>query len=49
MPDRNRRFLLRERPSGLLGPNTFELSDEAVPEISDGEALVRVGKLVVKT
>jgi NADPH-dependent curcumin reductase CurA len=42
MPDRNRRFLLRERPSGRIGPNTFELSEEAVPEIGDGEALVRV-------
>ncbi|MEE6138146.1 NADP-dependent oxidoreductase [Mycobacterium sp. 050128] len=42
MPDRNRRFLLRERPSGRIGPNTFELSEEAIPEIGDGEALVRV-------
>lgn len=42
MPDRNRRFLLRERPSGRIGPNTFELVEEAVPEIADGEALVRV-------
>ncbi|MCV7425659.1 NADP-dependent oxidoreductase [Mycobacterium montefiorense] len=42
MPDRNRRFLLRERPTGRIGPSTFELSEEAVPEIADGEALVRV-------
>jgi NADPH-dependent curcumin reductase CurA len=42
MPDRNRRFLLRERPTGRIGPNTFELSEETVPEIKDGEALVRV-------
>jgi NADPH-dependent curcumin reductase CurA len=42
MPDRNRRFLLRERPTGRIGPDTFELSEEAVPEIGDGEALVRV-------
>jgi NADPH-dependent curcumin reductase CurA len=42
MPDRNRRFLLRERPTGRIGPNTFELSEEAVPELADGEALVRV-------
>jgi len=41
MPDRNRRFLLRKRPSGRIGPDTFELSEEAVPEIGDGEALVR--------
>ncbi|MEM6106959.1 NADP-dependent oxidoreductase [Mycobacterium sp. 050272] len=42
MPDRNRRFLLRERPTGRIGPNTFELSEEAIPDIGDGEALVRV-------
>ena len=42
MPDRNRRFLLRDRPSGRIGPDTFELSEEAVPEIGHGEALVRV-------
>lgn len=42
MSDRNRRFLLRERPTGRIGSDTFELSEEAVPEIRDGEALVRV-------
>ena len=42
MPERNRRFLLRERPTGRIGPDTFELSEQAVPEIGDGEALVRV-------
>ncbi|BBX43561.1 NADP-dependent oxidoreductase [Mycobacterium simiae] len=33
---------MRERPSGRIGPNTFELSEEAVPELEDGEALVRI-------
>ncbi|BCI88069.1 hypothetical protein NIIDMKKI_32750 [Mycobacterium kansasii] len=42
MPDRNRRFLLRERPTGRIGADTFELSEAPVPEIADGEALVRV-------
>src|SRR5262245_20539030 len=42
MTERNRRFILRERPSGRIGPETFELSEEAVPDIGDGEALVRV-------
>src|SRR6202000_1423174 len=42
MSDRNRRFLLRERPTGRIGPNTFELSEVPVPEVGDGEALVRV-------
>ena len=42
MSDRNRRFLLRERPTGRIGPDTFELSEQAVPEIADGEALVHI-------
>ncbi|WP_099225444.1 NADP-dependent oxidoreductase [Mycobacterium persicum] len=42
MADRNRRFLLRERPTGRIGADTFELSEAPVPEIADGEALVRV-------
>jgi NADPH-dependent curcumin reductase CurA len=42
MPSVNRRFLLRERPTGRIDSNTFELSEPAVPEIGDGEALVRV-------
>jgi NADPH-dependent curcumin reductase CurA len=39
--ERNRRFVLRERPSGRIGPGTFELVDEPVPNIVEGEALVR--------
>ncbi len=42
MAERNRRFLLRQRPSGRINADTFELSEEAVPQIGDGEALVRV-------
>jgi NADPH-dependent curcumin reductase CurA len=42
MPDRNRRFLLRERPTGRICAETFELTEEAVPAIGDGEALVRI-------
>lgn len=41
MSDVNRRFLLRERPTGRIDENTFELVEEAVPEIGDGEALVK--------
>jgi NADPH-dependent curcumin reductase CurA len=37
----NRRFLLRERPTGRIDDRTFELVEEAVPEIGEGEALVR--------
>ena len=41
MSDVNRRFLLRERPSGRIDDQTFELVEEAVPQIGEGEALVR--------
>ena len=41
MADLNRRFLLRERPTDRIGPDTFELVEEEVPEIGDGEALMR--------
>ncbi|OBJ85439.1 NADP-dependent oxidoreductase [Mycobacterium asiaticum] len=42
MADRNRRFLLRERPTGRIGPKTFELDEQPITDIGDGEALVRV-------
>lgn len=41
MPDSNRRFLLRNRPTGRVGDETFELAEEPIPEIEDGQALVR--------
>lgn len=41
MSERNRRFLLRERPSGKVEPSIFERVEEDVPEIGEGEALVR--------
>jgi len=41
MSDVNRRFLLRERPTGRIDDRTFELVEEPVPEIGEGEALVR--------
>ena len=41
MADRNRQFLLRERPSGRIDEGTFELVENNVPEIGDGQALVR--------
>jgi NADPH-dependent curcumin reductase CurA len=42
MAENNRRFLLRQRPTGRIDANTFELSEEPMPKIGDGEALVRV-------
>ncbi len=41
MSESNRRYLLRERPQGRVDADTFELVTEPVPEIGDGEALVR--------
>ena len=41
MSDVNRRFLLRERPPARIDDRTFELVEEPIPEIGDGEALVR--------
>src|SRR5579859_3605687 len=41
MPDSNRRFLLRTRPDGRITDDTFELTTGPVPEVGDGQALVR--------
>jgi NADPH-dependent curcumin reductase CurA len=38
----NRRFLLRERPRQRIGSGTFQLVEEPIPDIAEGEALVRV-------
>src|SRR5207245_11241312 len=37
----NRQILLAEKPSGKLGPEHFKLTNAAVPEPGDGEALLR--------
>ena len=42
LPQRNRRFTLRERPVERINASTFELSEGSIPELHDGEALVRV-------
>src|ERR1700760_51409 len=38
----NRQILLVEKPTGKLGPEHFKMSEAAVPEPGDGEALLRV-------
>src|SRR5215467_1496604 len=38
----NRQILLVEKPAGKLGPEHFKLSNAAIPEPKDGEALLRV-------
>lgn len=42
MTYRSNRILLAERPTGLPGPQTWELSSIELPEISDGEFVVRI-------
>ena len=41
MSDVNRQLRLKERPSGRVGQEHFDLVEEAVPQIGEGEALVR--------
>src|SRR5882757_9292268 len=41
MPDSNRRFTLRSRPKGRITPDTFELVEEPIPEVGEGQALVQ--------
>ncbi len=38
----NRQILLVEKPTGKLAPDNFKLSEGAIPEPKDGEALLRV-------
>src|SRR5260370_39632910 len=38
----NRQVLLVEKPTGKLGPEHFKMSEAAIPEPGDGEALLRV-------
>ena len=38
----NRQVLLVEKPAGKLGPEHFRMSEAAIPEPADGEALLRV-------
>lgn len=41
MDDRNRQWILRERPTGVPDPACFELVEVPVPDPGDGEVLVR--------
>src|ERR1700690_303587 len=40
--DVNRQILLKEKPTGKLGSEHFNMSEAAIPEPKDGEALLRV-------
>ncbi len=37
----NKRLVLRERPQGLPNPSTWQLVEEAIPSIDDGEILIK--------
>lgn len=41
MSEVNRRLLLKSRPEGLVRNSDFELVEEPLPEIGEGEALIR--------
>jgi NADPH-dependent curcumin reductase CurA len=47
MSEENRRFLLAERPTGPVDENTYDLVREPVPEIGEGEALVKVSHISI--
>ena len=37
----NRQWLLAARPDGMIGPQNFGYVETAIPEISNGEVLVK--------
>ena len=37
----NRQWLLASRPEGMVTPSDFELRESSVPEVADGQFLVR--------
>jgi NADPH-dependent curcumin reductase len=47
MTAQNRRLVLAQRPSGLVDDSTFRLETGQLPEIGDGEALVKVRYLSI--
>ncbi len=45
--EQNRRLVLAQRPSGLVDESTTRLETEQLPELADGEALVKVRYLSI--
>jgi len=37
----NRQWLLASRPVGMVSPSDFEFKQEPIPELADGQYLVR--------
>lgn len=47
MSEQNRRIVLAERPSGLFNDSTTRMETSDLPELQDGEALIKVGYLSI--
>jgi NADPH-dependent curcumin reductase len=47
MPDRNRRLVLAERPTGVVDESTVRLEEADLPDLGDGEALAKVRYLSI--
>jgi NADPH-dependent curcumin reductase CurA len=47
MSEQNRRLVLAQRPSGLVNDSTTRVETEPVPDLNDGEALVKVRYLSI--
>ncbi len=47
MPDRNRRLVLAERPTGMVDERTVRLEEVDLPELGEGEALAKVRYLSI--
>src|ERR1043165_3065649 len=41
MPNRNRQILLKNRPKGPVTPDVFEVKESSIPDIQDGQFLVK--------
>ena len=39
--EKNRQWLLAERPSGMIGPQNFKYTETSVPAPQDGQVLVK--------
>ena len=37
----NKKWILKTRPTGLVEASNFELIEEAVPELNDGDILIQ--------
>jgi NADPH-dependent curcumin reductase len=47
MQGTNRQLRLASRPSGMVDHDTFELAEEPLPDLTDGEFLVRIAYLSI--